>query len=103
MTGSWTQGLLRSRWAMWLVFGVYFIVYLTAQSLSNVAGIVVVVIGALTMLGLLFRARRSPVRGSISTVCEDCGSQLPVAMGFPRPLCQECGKRQSWARGSAGR
>jgi len=96
--GRWLEGLVRSRLAMWLVFAVYFLVYLSVTSISRSAGLVVVVVGVAAMLALLWRVRRRGA-GGLSTVCEECGSQLPSAMGMPRPVCVECGARQSWARG----
>lgn len=83
---------------MWLVFFAYFGVFLGVNAVSPVAGDVVLVAGALTLLAVLVKVRPRTGKWSFSTHCQNCDASLQGVGGFPRGTCSQCGHRQSWAR-----
>jgi hypothetical protein len=90
--------IIRSRALMWLIFLVYFAIFLALDTVSKVAGDVVLVAGTIFLAVIFLALRPKTGKWSFSTHCQQCDASLQGTAGFPRATCAQCGHRQSWAR-----
>ena len=98
MASNIARAIMRSRLLMWLIFFAYFAIFLAVDTVSHLAGDVILVVGVVILGAIFIRVRPTSRRGSISTHCEKCEASLPSVAGFPQANCTACGHRQSWAR-----
>lgn len=98
MVSPFVDKIIKSRPLMWLIFGVYFVLFLSVDTVSKIGGDVLLVIGVLGIGTVFLWSRPKSGRGSISTHCEKCEASLQGVVGIPRSTCTSCGHRQSWAR-----
>jgi hypothetical protein len=98
MTTPFVRTILRSRLLMWLIFLAYFAIFLAVDTLSRVAGDVILVAGTLALAFVFVKVRPRTGMWSFSTHCQQCDASLQGVGGFPRGTCSQCGHRQSWAR-----
>jgi hypothetical protein len=98
MAMSPIEKIIKSRPLMWLIFGVYFATFLAVDTVSKIAGDVILIVGVLGIGVAFLWSRPRSGKGSISTRCEKCEASLQGVAGLPRSTCTLCGHRQSWAR-----
>jgi hypothetical protein len=94
-----TTTILKSRSLMGLIFIAYFATYVAVAGWSKTAGYVLLVVGFVGLGALFLKFRPKSGIYAISTRCEKCESSLQGFAGLPRSTCQQCGQRQSWAKG----